>query len=103
MTYLQLPMSVRAFLWEEQPMVDWPKWLIGPNFTLTDRGTMAVYNQLYDCWLDVPKGYWIVMGSYGELFPVRPDVFADRFREPQPEKTHDDPPQVNSSKKFWKK
>lgn len=109
MKYLSRPKIVEAFLWKEQPITDWPEWLRGPQFTLTERGKMAVFNLLHQTWLDVDSGDYIIQGEFpGDLYPCRPDIFLTSYDEFQEDfKSREDlvrsEKETEQKKKFWKK
>lgn len=107
MKYLSRPKIVEAFQWKDQAMIDWPDWLKGPHFTLTERGKMAVFNLLHQTWLDVEFGDYIISGDLpGDIYPCREDVFLcsyDEFQEEAPIEEVAIKEQPDKKKKFWKK
>ena len=46
-----------------------------------DKEQVVVWNTLSDQWLCVPKSYWIIRGTWGELYPCNPYVFRENYVE----------------------
>ncbi len=44
-----------------------------------DGEQVVVYNAIDQQWLCVPKGFWIIRGVSGELYPCAPDIFERTY------------------------
>jgi hypothetical protein len=43
------------------------------------EATAQIYDRLHSTWVLVYTGDWIIQGVKGELYPCRPDVFAETY------------------------
>ena len=44
-----------------------------------DESQIVVYNSMLKQWLCVPRGWWIVEGFHGELWPVDSETFDELY------------------------
>lgn len=87
--YRKKPVEVEALLWSggEYSCINL---FCGKNWTradvrdvdwcgIDDSEQIVIFNTAQQQWLCVPVGWWIVRGIHGELYPVKPDIFATTY------------------------
>lgn len=98
MKYRKKPVVIEAFQWtkhSEQDPASWPQWLRDASeLDSTEEG--ALFQNRTGCALGanpkttihtlegdhvVSEGDWIIQGVHGELYPCKPDIFAETYEE----------------------
>lgn len=51
---------------------DFKDWRLGPN---------ALRIKTFEGWTEASHGDWVVKGTKGEFYPVKPDVFEEVYEE----------------------
>lgn len=87
--YRKKPVEIDAMLWEggDYSILDR---FCGMNWGRADAKDIlwqpaddgeqvVVYNSVDQQWLCVPKGFWIIRGVEGELYPCEPRVFTTTY------------------------
>ena len=78
MKYYKKPIPVEAFKWDND--VEVPEWF---TQAYKDNCVKIAGNQIYIDTLEglmiADKGYWIIKGIDGELYPCRPDIFERSY------------------------
>lgn len=46
---------------------------------LKGPATAQVYDELYDTWVFVMPGRWIILGQKGEFYPCDPEIFEAKY------------------------
>ena len=44
-----------------------------------NNGGFAVFDKLHDTWVHFESGDWIITGTKGEMYPCKPDAFAEIY------------------------
>lgn len=42
-------------------------------------GGFEIYNSLERCWVNMPRGHYLIRGVAGEFYPCEPEVFAKTY------------------------
>jgi hypothetical protein len=96
MKYRKKPVEVHAHLWTGESDAQLPPWLqsriaLGHVELLATGSSLPVYAAIktLEGTMTASPGDWIIKGTKGELYPCKPDVFAEVY-EPviEEEKVH---------------
>lgn len=78
------PVEVQAVRWTADVTPSAYKYFTNGLANLDDvSGYGTVYDRLHDVWVPLDLGDWIVKGVKGELYPVKADVFAELYEQPE--------------------
>ena len=76
---------IEAFQWFDDRPMTWPQWAMDANLkTISEtQSDGAVKNRLMvdtlEGMLFARPGDWIARGVHGEIWPIKPDIFAESY------------------------
>lgn len=80
--YRKKPVTVEAVQWTRndapRKLIDFTNGLVKINDV---EDEFRVYDRLHDVWIPFYWDDWIIRGTQGEFYPVRPDVFTEIYEE----------------------
>lgn len=81
MKYRKKPVVIEAFQWNGGGAADWPDWFrnsthnaVGAN---PNPPTLVIYT--LEGAMRADPGDWIIRGVQGELYPCKPNIFAETY------------------------
>lgn len=81
--YLKKPVVVEAWQFNGEDRCDWPAWVKGHASTAlyyTDSGKPKYISiATLEGVMFANRGDWIIKGVKGELYPCKPDIFAETY------------------------
>lgn len=87
MKYRKRPVVIEAYQWSvNHDGHDWPQWLQDAYHKASEdegaffvRGSLLFGIRTLEGVHDVRDGDWIIQGVAGELYPCKPDIFAQTY------------------------
>lgn len=80
-TYRKKPVTITAWQWQDQDRSMWPTWVIEkePEVTRTFGEKRKLKLPTLEGPVTASFGDFVVQGVRGEVYPVKPDIFADTY------------------------
>lgn len=57
-----------------------PEWILDTDYSFEEG---ELYIKTLEGWMHVSVGDYIIQGVQGEVYPCKPDIFADTYEEVQ--------------------
>jgi hypothetical protein len=81
--YRKKPVVIEAWQFTGQHRPDWPMWLKAhPTavFRCDDHGNTALIEvETLEGTMTANRGDWLIRGTQGEVYPCKPNIFADIY------------------------
>jgi hypothetical protein len=77
------PVEVEAWQFNGEPVLEWPNWLAGrcAGYDRHGNGTRALNIHTLEGIMSVNLGDWVIKGTQGEVYPCKPDIFAEIYEQ----------------------
>ena len=85
MKYRKKPVVIEAFKFDGDFMDSTgnyyvPEWILDTDYCFEEG---ELYIKTLEGWMHVSVGDYIIQGVQGEVYPCKPDIFADTYEEVQ--------------------
>lgn len=83
MQYRKKPVVIEAFKFDGDFMDSTgnyyvPEWVLNTDYSFEEG---ELYIKTLEGWMHVSVGDYIIQGVQGEVYPCKPDIFADTYEE----------------------